>query len=199
MDLEPLSRLIEGADFLSFREIALQYLSLKGYRDVELKDGWNDGGSDFAVGVLSSNPLSLGIQITVQRANWESKAKADARRVKAELGIEDVVFVTSRRIAQAVFSDVAEELWVDGIRIRSVDSQAIASFFFAEGTTGIVLRALGIRTDARRPEAVGRPELSEDAAYAFAFFGNATTKFRRSVIEQTVSQPHYAGRGRADA
>ena len=154
---------------------------------MELKDGWNDGGSDFAVGALGPNPLPLGIQVTVQRANWESKIKSDARRAKAELGIQDLIYMTSRRIAQADFVDVAEELWgTDGIRVRSIDSQAIASFLFAEAASAIVLRALGISQAARRPDPVERPDLNEDAAYAFIFFGSASSKFRRSVVEQSI-------------
>lgn len=40
--------------------------------------------------------------------------------------------------------------------------------------------------DEQRPVAVQRPDLKEDAAYAFAFFGDASEKFRQSVVEQTI-------------
>ncbi len=187
MDLEPLTRLIESSDFLSFRKIALRYLELKGYRGVELKDGWNDGGSDFAVGVLGANKSPLGIQVTVQRADWKAKVKADARRARAELGLDNMIYITSRRLAQVDFTEVADDLWErDGIAARAVDAQGIASFLFAERATGIVLEVLDIALDTRRPDPVPRANLAEDAAYAFVFFGGATDQFRRSVVEQSI-------------
>jgi hypothetical protein len=187
VDLEPLTRLIESSDFLSFRQIALQYLTLKGYRDVQLKDGWNDGGSDFAVGVLGANTSPLGIQVTVQRTDWKSKVQADARRAQSELGLDNMIYVTSRRLAQADFTDVADQLWErDGITVRPVDAQGIASFLFTERATSVVLDVLGIAIDTRRPDPVPRANLAEDAAYAFVFFGGATDQFRRSVVEQSL-------------
>lgn len=187
MRLEPLTRLIESADFLAFREIALRYLRLKGYRDVELKDGWNDGGSDFAVGTLGGNPDLLAIQVTVQRAGWQEKVRADCRRAKSELGLENAVYMTSRRLASTEFTKVADDLWEkDSISVRAVDSQGIASLFFEQGAERFVLESLGIPLDSRRPAPVPRPDLKEDAAYSFAFFGEASEKFRNSVVEQTV-------------
>ncbi len=163
---------------------------------MELKDGWNDGGSDFAVGVLGSNAAELGIQVTVQRSNWENKVKTDARRARAELGFGNFVYITSRRLPQADFVNVADDLWSsDGITVRAVDSQGIAGFLFAERETGVVLDALGVSPDVRRPDPVPRPDLKEDAAYAFAFFGGATDKFRRSVTEQSILSYLTGGEG----
>jgi hypothetical protein len=187
MHLEPLTRLVESADFVAFREIAMRYLSLKGYRDVEVKDGWNDGGSDFAVGVLGANPVPLAIQVTVQRSGWQAKVKADCRRAKTELGLANALYVTSRRLARVDFTKVADELWErDGITVRPVDSQSIASAFFEQDETSFILSSLGISLDARRPDPVPRPDLKEDAAYSFAFFGEASDRFRTSVVEQTI-------------
>lgn len=187
MHLEPLTRLIESADFLRFREIAFRYLELNGYRDVVLRDGTNDGGSDFAVGTLGNNPTQLGIQVTVQRTGWQAKVKSDFRQAKTDLGLVHGVYVTSRRLAAADFTVVSDYLWdQDGITVRAVDSQSLASAFFSSGQTATVLAALGIPLDARRPDPVQMPDLKEDAAYSFAFFGNASEKFRQSVVEQTI-------------
>jgi Restriction endonuclease len=187
MNLEPLTRLIETAGFLEFRELAMRYLELSGYSEVTLKDGWNDGGSDFAVAVHGGNMVPLAIQITVQRAEWESKVKSDFRRAKNELGLTQGVYITSRRIAQVPFTDVADELWAqDTISVRSVDSQSLASLFFKEAEADFVLDTLGISRDTRRPDIVPRPDLKEDAAYSFMVFGDASEKFRQSVVEQTV-------------
>lgn len=187
MHLEPLIRLVESADFLAFREICLEYLSQKGYSQVELKDGWKDGGSDFAVGVLGKNRAPLGIQVTVQRQDWKGKLKLDSRRAKSELGLTHMLYMSSRRLPQLEFDEVADELWEqDEITARPVDSQAIASFFFAAKTSDFILRSLGIPLDVRRPAPVPRPNLREDAAYAFAFFGGPSNKFRQAVVQQAV-------------
>lgn len=187
MHLEPLTRAIESADFLGFREIAQKYLVLRGYQEVEVKDGWKDGGTDFAVWTHNGNATPLAIAVTVQKADWQAKVKKDCRRAKDELGLTNVLYVSSHRRAAGEFTAVSEDLWeTDGISVRSADSQALASLFFEKKEARIVLDALGISSDDRRPESVQRPDLKEDAAYAFALFGEASEKFRHSVVEQTV-------------
>jgi hypothetical protein len=67
MRLDSLVRLIESSDFSSFREIALAAISLKGYAEPSLADGWNDGGSDVRVSQVPPNPTKLAIQISVKK------------------------------------------------------------------------------------------------------------------------------------
>jgi hypothetical protein len=187
MHLEPLTRAIETADFLAFREITARYLELRDYREPELSDGPHDGGTDFVVRAQGSNPTPLAIAATVQKADWKSKMLGDCRKAKTALGLTNVVCISSHRRPTGEVAGVAEELWAnDGIQLRSIDSQAIASAFFAAGETGFVLRTLGITFGENRPAGVERPNLKEDAAYAFALFGEATESFRQSVVEQTV-------------
>ncbi len=187
MHLESLTRAIETADPIGFREIVQGYLDLRGYHEVESKDGRNDGGSDFAVRTLGGNPLPMAIASTVQQSGWKGKVASDCRRAKEALGLTDVVYISSHRRPAVEFNPIAEELWdQDEIRVRSVDSQALASVFFEEKQAQVVLEAVGISLDEHRPDAVQRPDLSEDAAYAFALFGEASEKFRHSVVEQTV-------------
>ena len=125
MHLEPLTRAIETADFLAFREITQRYLELRGYREPEVTDGRYDGGSDFAIRVQGNNATPLAIAVTVQRSDWQAKMRSDCRKAKAELGLTTVLYISSHRRAPVDVAKVTDELWAnDGIQVRSVDSQA---------------------------------------------------------------------------
>jgi hypothetical protein len=187
MNLGPLTRLIESADFVGFREIALRYLILRGYREVELADGRNDGGNDFWVRVQGSNDTPLAVAVTVQRSDWRAKMKADAQRAKETLGLTTVLYLSSHERASVDVAGVVDELWShDQITLRSVDARQIASVFYEAAEASQVFQALGITDHDRRPDTVGRPAFEEDAACAFALFGEVTERFRQSVIEQAV-------------
>jgi hypothetical protein len=187
MHLESLTRAIETADPVGFREIVKRYLELRGYRDVVARDGKNDGGADFTIKSLGSNPTPLAIAATVQQSGWKAKVASDCRRAKDALGLTDVVYISAHRRPALDFNPVADKLWSkDEIRVKSVDSQELAGVFFEEKEIGVVLDAVGISLEERRPEGVQRPSLGEDAAYAFAMFGDASAEFRHSVVEQTI-------------
>ncbi|HUN77797.1 MAG TPA: hypothetical protein VMU32_02635 [Solirubrobacteraceae bacterium] len=187
MNLGALTRLIESADFVEFREIALRYLVVRGYREVELADGRNDGGNDFWVRMQGSNRTPVAVAATVQRSDWQSKMKADARRAKEALGLATVIYLSSHERASVDVAKVIDELWADHqTTLRSVDARQMASAFYEAGEANQVLLALHITEQDRRPEAIGRSTLKEDAACAFALFGEATERFRQSVIEQTI-------------
>ena len=146
-----------------------------GYHEVESKDGRNDGGSDFAVRTLGGNPLPMAIASTVQQSGWKGKVASDCRRAKEALGLTDVVYISSHRRPAVEFNPIAEELWdQDEIRVRSVYCQRLAERLPEEKQAQVVPEAVGISLDEHRPDAVQRPDLSEDAAYAFALFGEAS-------------------------
>ena len=187
MHLEPLTRAIEMADPPALREIAQKYLEVRGYREPEVTDGKNDGGTDMMVRVQGGNRTPMAIALTVQKADWQAKVRADCRRAKEALGVTNVLYISSHRRATVDFSKVEDELWADdSIHVRSVDSQAMASALLEADEVETVFHALGLTFEERRPEAVERPNLKEDAAYAFALFGEASAIFRNAVVEQTV-------------
>jgi hypothetical protein len=151
-----------------------------------LTDGWSDGGSDVRVSQLPPNPTSLAIQITVQK-DWAGKLKEDARKVRDKLGLSDLIFISSRRVAEAPFHSLTEEIWRNtGVRVSKLDSQAIASAFFERGRTTEVLTALGI--DVRQVATPGSLTSSAklEAAYSFLFFGDEPEQFRQQIIESAL-------------
>ena len=78
MRLEALSRLIASADFLSFREIALETMKLLGYQQPTLTDGWSDGGTDIRLTMMPPYPSPLTVQVTAQK-DWRSKLTSRPR------------------------------------------------------------------------------------------------------------------------
>jgi hypothetical protein len=185
MRLDSLVRLIEAADFMSFRELALHCLALKGYKGVTLTDGWNDGGTDVRVFQLPPNPSGIAFQITVEH-DWKRKLHDDAAKVKEKLGLQQMTLVTSRRIAEAKFFTESEAVWKDhSVRVTKLDSQAMASTFFAEGQTALALRVLGI--DVGQDAASAGLSAVASAAYSFAFFSQPARDFRESAIESAIT------------
>jgi hypothetical protein len=187
MRLDHMVRLIEGADASSFREIALLYLNASGYESVELTDGPRDAGTDVALWNLGSNPEPLAVQVSVQRAGWQGKVRQDAQRASDVLGRKNFLYVTSRRIAPADRAPLEEELYArQGVTLRIVDCQAIASKFLADGTSTQILKALGIPIGS--PEAKkNRFNIREDLAYTYAFFGADVAAFREAAFDRSIA------------
>lgn len=186
MRLDSLVRLIETADFSSFRELALVCLSLKGYHDVTLSDGWNDGGTDVRVFQMPPNATRIAFQITVER-DWKAKLAEDAAKAKIKLKLTHMTFVCSRRVAEYEFQKAAESVWRKyNVRATKIDGQAIASTFFEAGQSSRVLEILGIRTSSvalPTPIADSRAEV----ACAFVFFGKEAGQFREGMIESAIA------------
>ncbi len=114
MRFDSLVRLIQSADYMSFREIALLTLRARGFATPAIRDGWSDGGSDMAVYTFALQPLKFAIQISVEK-DWRAKLRQDARKAKKTLGTNDFLFVTSQRLAEVEFQAIADELVRDGI------------------------------------------------------------------------------------
>lgn len=185
MKLDSLVRVIEAADFMAFRELALECLSIKGYRDVALTDGWSDGGTDVRVFQLPPNPTPIAFQISVEW-EWKTKLRKDAAKIKNKLALVHMTLVTSRRIPEAEFQTEAEGIWQTlGVRATKLDSQSIASTFFLEGRTTRVLDILGIQVTPERVIA-DKEDARSNAAYSFVFFGKETHRFRDATVESAI-------------
>lgn len=185
--LEALVRLIETSDFLSFREIALRVLALRGYSQPSLTDGPHDGGTDMRVFQLPPNPTRLAVQVSVER-DWRGKIRSDAGKVRSVLALGDLLFLSSRRLPEAEFQTVADDIFREhNVRVTRIDAQGIASTFVTNGVTGDVLEILGIAATPAPSPQVSRAESARlDAAYSFVFFGNEPQRFRERMIESAV-------------
>lgn len=184
MRLDSLVRLIQTADFMSFRELAFECLKLKGYREVTLTDGWSDGGTDLRVFQLPPNPTNMAFQITVEK-NWKGKLYEDAVKAKDRLKLDFLVLLCSRRIAESEFETEKDKIWREqSVQVSKIDSQSIASTFFGAQATGRVLDILGI--DVQKPDSATRTDVRTDTALAFSYFGQDASSFRELAIESAV-------------
>ncbi|MEX2376295.1 MAG: hypothetical protein WD942_12045 [Dehalococcoidia bacterium] len=187
MRLDSLVKLVEGTDFMAFRELAMLALRARGFDHVELRDGWKDGGSDVSVWTQPPNPTEIAVQVTVQQ-DWRGKIKTDAEKVAAALGLNRMIFVTNRRLAAAEFESVVDKVWKDhSVQVSRVDSQSIASLAIEHGLVHNILAIVGI-TISDRPEPADPSEsIREGLAYALSLLSPDSRRFRRTVIETAIA------------
>ena len=185
MNLDSLTRLIQAADFLTFRELAVVCLTIKGYREVTLTDGWSDGGTDLRIFQMPPTPTSLAFQITVEW-NWKGKLRADARKVKNLLELNHLILISSRRIAEAEFQEISDEILREyGVHTTRIDSQGIASTFFRASKTLQALKILGIDLSINN-QISENFSTRDSAAWSFVFFGVDSHNFREAIIESAI-------------
>lgn len=192
MRLDSLIRLVEGADWMSFRELALLCLDLKGYREVSLSDGAYDGGTDLMVYQRPPNPTRIAVQLSVQK-KWKNKLDEDVRKAKSKLGLDHMVYVSSRRIPEADFAPEKDRIWSElGVTVNKIDSQAIATEFYREKEVPEALRILGIDLKNYRTPSGWRPNFRSAAAASFGLFGKEPEEFRHSVVHSAVVSAVYS-------
>ena len=169
MNITSLTKHINNCDFITFRDIAVQALLLKGYTDPFLTDGWKDGGTDIRYSQIPPNPARLAIQLSVER-DWKSKLKEDSLKAKAKLGLDQMLFVSARRIPETEFDEVKSELFADhGIQVSQIDAQNIASTFVRATRVSQLLDLLGINAQGTTQRSIFNPRAN--AAAALLLFG----------------------------
>ncbi|WP_142669585.1 hypothetical protein [Klebsiella pneumoniae] len=86
-----LYKTLRGLEEKKFYDIALLFLSIKGYPDLEIIDGKGDGGRD-----VRSSWNHIRIQLSV-RKDWEQKINHEAS-LAASANRNHFIYVTNRRI-----------------------------------------------------------------------------------------------------
>ena len=98
-----------------------------------------------------------------------------------------MVFISSHRIPNASFQDLADAAWRDiGVRVSRLDSQSLASTFFERGRATDVLKALGIDIEHSQTPTSVSSSASLEAAYSFLFFGDEPEHFRQQIVESAL-------------
>jgi len=196
MRLDHVVRLIATTDFMIFREIAMLTLRERGYQQVELRDGWKDGGSDVSVWTLPPNTDELAVQVTVQQQDWKSKLKTDAKKVAESLGLNRLIFITSKRIASVEWEEVADTIWAStGVQVLRFDGQGIASLVVERGLVAELLAILGIDPHLPAPLADPKQSIRDEVSFALSLLNPESRDFRRSVIETGVASVLIEGEG----
>lgn len=184
MRVEILARFIENLDFVSFKDVAARCIEGRGYDFVADADGWSDGGSDLRVYSRHSvDPVKQAIQTSVEK-DWKPKLKADAAKAKRQLHCTSFLYVTSRRIPEALFVPVADDLDVrEGVRASKMDQQDIAAFLLQNDLVSWFMGLLGVETSDHADE----PKTpAEEARDAFMLFSDESTRFREAMAQHAI-------------
>lgn len=191
MKLQSLVSHVEAADFLSFREVALLALRARGF-EPELTDGPYDGGHDLIPYVRGLQRSRFAVQISTER-DWEKKLREELSKKRwkdyVAQGLRVLLFVSSRRMPEASFQTVADDLEREtGVRVERLDAQGIASLVFERPAVAAgILRALGIPVATETPQtAFNRRDHRVTLAFAVAFFGEEADDFRRAMMERAL-------------
>lgn len=182
MRIDNLRRLMSTMTFAQCRELAREYIRFRGYGDPVISDGWNDGGSDLRVYHTGSQaPQRIAIQSSVQEKNWKTKLKDDARKAKADLGCGVFLYVTNRRLPDAEYQPVADELLQqDGISCLKADGDSLAQYVLDDDKVDWLLDLLGIRLEGRKLQRSIRQEVTD----AFMLFSDEAEDCRREFMER---------------
>lgn len=199
MKHDTLARLIEGAGPEQLKAIAHLALRLSGHAQSRITDGPYDGGADLVVHSSAGGMLPLAVAVSVER-NWQKKIHKDAEKVRRQLGHQQLLFITSRRIPEGSFRPLQTELRdKSGIHVDRLDQQGIADLVMEHGALTELLSALDITIDADRlPTRPG--DRHRDATYAYAFFSPEVRSFRKAVRDRglLVALSHAGGEARVD-
>jgi hypothetical protein len=127
MQLELIANLIEAMDFVQFREFARQCILQRGYKAV-VSDGWADGGRDVRIYSAEGGvSRRIAFQSSVEW-DWKTKLWDDLMRAKSALGCDDFIYVTNRRIGDAVFEPLVQRaLTEEQVHLSKIDKQDLAS------------------------------------------------------------------------
>lgn len=197
MRLDSLVNAITSADFTAFREIALLYLDRRGFR-ASLADGPHDGGADFLSFDLLPSNTKFAVQVSIEK-NWQKKLRTDAAKARKILGVEHLLFLSSRVITQPAFQQIADELLsTNKIVVQKADAKDIASLAELRGFATEILRKLGYPIVEPVSTSFTRPDLRRSVAYACAFFGTDAQAFRKTVIENATLAAVFEAGGSAE-
>ena len=127
-----------------FYDIALLFLSAKGYRELSIVDGTGDGGRD-----VICSWSHLRIQLSVQKT-WEVKINKEAAATKAA-GKQHLIYITNRRIR-----DNEREKFIQSdykhrgeVELTIFDLDSIATSLALPGVINATYERLGVTTGQR--------------------------------------------------
>lgn len=159
-----------------FYDIAILFLSAKGYRALSIVDGAGDGGRD-----VICSWSHLRIQLSVQK-NWEVKINKEAAATKAA-GKQHFIYVTNRRIR-----DNEREKFIQGgykhhgeVELTIFDLDSIATSLALPGVINATYEKLGVTTGQRLSATP-----SEVAISNTLLFSSEARDLRENLLESGI-------------
>lgn len=185
MKHETIARHIEAATSGQLLAIARLALKLSDYAANRITDGPYDGGTDLVILDASGAVLPLAVAISVER-DWQKKLRHDVDKACQKLGVQHLLFISSRRVPEGTFRPVQTQLRdASGVHVDRLDQQSIADLVMDHGAVAELLEALDIRVETSRLP-ISAADRRRDAAYAYAFFSPEARSFRKSVRDRSL-------------
>jgi len=147
-------------------------------------DGKGDGGSDYRTFKDDQGNRTLAIQRTVQDAQWEAKAFADAKKANEQLGAFRYFFLTSRAHESTTFraleNRISAELRIPAICLGATE---LAGIILQQGLLREFAEAIGLPLDITVQD---RPDSAEILLHAYIALGSDRSDLKEEVYDDTL-------------
>jgi hypothetical protein len=186
--LTQITRLVESADQQMILDISLKILTLQGYKNTRLTDGWNDGGSDFRLLRSSQSDEVVIAQATVVQKNWTSKLLSDAKKAKAKLNATRMYVFHNKRLDEVRWKSIESKSYKDNnVTLIKYDSQAIAAYLIANDKVNELFSILNIDIkEISRVNELGMDSFKCNVLVATLTLDENLLDFKKSVIEGLI-------------
>lgn len=180
-----LHRAIKDLEEKKFYDIALLFLSAKGYQGLSIIDGPGDGGRD-----VTCSWEHVRIQLSVQK-NWEAKINKEAAATK-QAGRKHFIYVTNRRIRdterEAFFQSNYKEAGV--IELTVFDLDGIATTLSLPGRIEATYERLGFVVNKKLTASTKEIALSNTL-----LFSKEAKELRDNALEARLKSLIFASPG----
>lgn len=184
-----LHRAIRDLEEKKFYDIALLFLSCKGYQDLAIIDGTGDGGRD-----VTCSWEHLRIQLSVQK-NWEAKINKEAEATRLA-GKMHFIYVTNRRIRDNEWEEFLQSRYKPHgvVEVTLFDLDRIATALALPGRIETAYERLGFVINRKLSATPQEVALSNTL-----LFSKEAKELRDNVLESKLKSHLFATPGATEA
>jgi len=189
MQIDSVSKIINGMTVPEFRTLCVEYLKLLGYSEANLTDGPYDGVKDFKLLYDSNKSISIAMSTT---SKWQKKLIDDIDNMKKKNSdITNVYYLSSQRMPESTFQTIQQEISLTKkVFVIKYDAQTIASDFVKKNHVGVLLQIAGIDIDLimKNSKDYGNRKLLNKniAVSSLLLFSNDANELRKSFFETII-------------
>lgn len=171
-----LLKTIRDLEEKKFYDIALLFLSAKGYQDLSIVDGPGDGGRD-----VICSWAHLRIQLSVQKS-WEAKINKEAGATRAA-GKQHFIYVTNRRVSDSDREKFIQEQYKcrGQVELTIFDLAQLVTSLSLPGVINTTYERLGMASGGRLS---ATPQ--EVALSSMLLFSNEARELRDNILENAI-------------
>ncbi|WP_304028962.1 hypothetical protein [Methyloversatilis discipulorum] len=171
-----------------FYDIALVFLSAKGYPDLSIVDGSGDGGRD-----VTSSWGHIRFQLSVQK-DWQKKLNKEATATK-RAGRHHFVYITNRRIRDNEREQFIQSEYVErgNVELTIFDLDSIATTLSLPGRIAATYERLGLVVNSKISASP-----KEIALSSTLLFSKEARELRDNVLEASIKSQLFVTPGIAE-